>query len=176
MAKLTVITACCGTRLRRDGCHGPLVMANEDDTPCCCGGCRYFWWALCNVNSAVDDNVNVAINGKNLGVMDLNANAQVGWIIYTGPKPTQQQIPWQTSCYNNAVFKKINKADLRVGGNSVTTTLAQANNNGNYGIWGCGLWSITEGESCPALSSGSYGDPPQTFSWTLTQEQYDTLV
>jgi len=38
VAKLTVINACCGTRLRIDGCNGPLVLAKEDDSPCCC--CR----------------------------------------------------------------------------------------------------------------------------------------
>jgi hypothetical protein len=36
MAKLTIISSCCGTRLRRDGCNGPLVLAKEDDSPCCC--------------------------------------------------------------------------------------------------------------------------------------------
>lgn len=176
MTKLTVISACCGTRLRRDGCHGPLVLAKSDDTPCCCNGCVYFWFAICNINAAVDDNMNVSINGKNLGVMDLNANARVGWIIHTGPQPTKQQIPWDGDCYDNAVFKKIAKTDLQVGGNNVSTTLAQANNNGNYGIWTAGLWSKNEDESCPTLASSSYGNPPQTFSWNLTQEQYDSLL
>lgn len=38
MAKLTIISSCCGTRLRRDGCNGPLILAKEDgDEPCCCG-------------------------------------------------------------------------------------------------------------------------------------------
>jgi hypothetical protein len=40
MAKLTIISSCCGTRLRRYGCSGPLVLAEEDgDEPCCCSGC-----------------------------------------------------------------------------------------------------------------------------------------
>lgn len=40
MAKLTIISSCCGTRLRRDGCNGPLILAKEsDDEPCCCDKC-----------------------------------------------------------------------------------------------------------------------------------------
>lgn len=40
MAKLTVISTCCGTRLRRDGCGGPLILAGgSNDEPCCCGEC-----------------------------------------------------------------------------------------------------------------------------------------
>lgn len=40
MALLTVINACCGLRLRRDGCTGPLVLAGPDDTSCCCKTCE----------------------------------------------------------------------------------------------------------------------------------------
>lgn len=174
MTKLTVLNTCCGLALRRDGCDGYLVLSDPDD-PCCCGGCTYFWFAICNSNAARDDNVNVSINGNDLGVMDLNANAQVGWIIHTGPQPTQQQIGWIAGCYNNAVFKQISKSDLLVGANSVNTTLAQANNNGNAGSWGCGLWSKKEGETCASLGGGGYGNPPGNFPWNLTQEQYDGL-
>lgn len=169
MAVLTIIDG----KLRAE--NNALVLSDSVENPCCCGGCTYFWFGICNINSAVDDNMNVSINGKNLGVMDLNANNRVGWIVHTGPQPTQQQIPWDAGCYSYAVFKKINKADLKVGSNGLSTTLAQANNNGNYGVWGCGLWSTKAGETCPSLASGTYGSPPQTFSWTLTQAQYTAL-
>lgn len=36
MAKLTVFNACCGTRLRRDGCHGPLILADSESGEACC--------------------------------------------------------------------------------------------------------------------------------------------
>ena len=160
---------------------GKLILSprsEDDDAPCCCGTCKYFWFGFCNVNAATDDNMNVTFNGTSLGVMDLNANAAVGWILHTGPAPERDEIPWGTACHDFATFKKISKSDLRVGTNSFETTLAQANNNGNYGIWTAGLWPISKDRptSCPVLASGSYGSATGTYTWSISEEQYDSLV
>lgn len=113
--------------------------------------------------------------------MNLARDTYVGWNIFVGPKPEQHEIPWDSGCYGAATFKKIKKTDLIVGKNEIKTTLARPNNNGNFGDWGAGLWkrkadpSDTTPSDCESLGSGTYSAPPQTFSWNLTQAQYDGL-
>lgn len=78
MAKLTVLNSCCGTRLRRDGCHGPLVLASaETDEACCCcsvQGIYLDYTADHCCNAAVFDVYIQAQGGNRVKIGQINMN------------------------------------------------------------------------------------------------------
>lgn len=155
MTKLTVITACCGTRLRRDGCHGPLVLANEDDTPCCCG--FEYTIEICNSNSVTDDDWRVELNGKNIGT-----HSAPGMILAGTVWRTNDQI--EVGC-GTVTYKTLSKADFVNGSNSLYMTITALYNYNNYGTVTVRSWKWDAGQNAfvenSVLLSDEYIGPSQ---------------
>ena len=93
----------------------------------------FFVLAICNSNSAKDDNFSVILNGRSLGNIDLSENAQVGdvWVNDSRVNLVNAQV---TICpVDNLRFKRTQLIIYPNRTNVLEMKNVQENDNGNYG-------------------------------------------
>jgi len=133
VAKLTVINACCGPRLRVVGCSGPLVLADEDD-PCCCNEFEYTI-EMCNVNSITDDDWEVYLNDKSIGAHKAPEMKLAGTVWSTSDEVEGE------SC-GDVTKESVKKDDFEEGENTLRIKITKENGFGNFGTVTVRKWKF----------------------------------
>lgn len=98
---------------------------------------------ICNENSVIDDNFNIVINGTLLGLLDLNANAQVGAVFIGSTDPTlvitQPDFPCPLALMD---VYRFDDALLNIGANTLDMINVQMNGFGNFGTVGIRAYDL----------------------------------
>ena len=88
---------------------------------------------ICNSNSQKDDNFDIILNGTSIGIIDLNADAQVGGLFIGSLNPSLTVTAPDFVCpLNLMVINRFDPNLLHYGVNTIRMQNVQNNNNGNF--------------------------------------------
>jgi hypothetical protein len=99
---------------------------------------------ICNSNSARDDNFDIILNGTSIGIIDLNADAQVGGLFIGSLNPALTVTEPDFVCpLGLMVVNRFDPNLLHYGLNTIKMQNVQNNGNGNFGNVGLRSYTLS---------------------------------